>query len=589
MVKRFSLGFLFVLEIFIIFFVENVSAEVYYLSPNGSDSGNGSFEDPWFSLNYALNKYANDYANARVSSGDTLYLRGGVYDITAMSKQADKPCPYIVTNQAPEDARITIKSYPGEWAILDGGEDRSALRSNYEIYNITFEDMEVRNCLTAGFHFGFGYDNPYLHNCIFRNIYFHNNTHPDVNSNPAGLRLACENCTIEYCTFENNGVIESSHLNSANLILYNRYSSFPELTPRRNNVVRYCFFDGGGSSLKDKGGSEFVNSSNPNRTNEDWANEIHHNIFKNSLGQGYYSVQDFVEFHHNLLINCSNGVRVHSSSASDRCHWYNKIYANTFVNTNFAINIEDSPYGDKNGAFGHEMHSNLFYDCGEEPLLFWTGQNAHDFNVSSDFNVWDNKTIFVGRKLLDSGVEFNDWRGYGYGLNSEIGEVSFLNFSTNDYRLDSNSVGKNSAKDGRDVGAFDESNWYGKAGYFGLNFSNSLLEKTCGDSVCNGTEDCSNCPKDCLNSSIEICCSRTVYVGDCCDDSECGSGFECNLSDHLCYENQTQIKCVHEAEIGPCDGVISFTEIQDYLDRWLNGEITINQLLSGINEWRGFN
>ena len=47
--------------------------------------------------------------------------------------------------------------------------------------------------------------------------------------------------------------------------------------------------------------------------------------------------------------------------------------------------------------------------------------------------------------------------------------------------------------------------------------------------------------------------------------------------------------CVHDADIPPCDGVVSFIEIQDYLDRWLNGEITINQLLNGINEWRGLN
>jgi len=42
----------------------------------------------------------------------------------------------------------------------------------------------------------------------------------------------------------------------------------------------------------------------------------------------------------------------------------------------------------------------------------------------------------------------------------------------------------------------------------------------------------------------------------------------------------------HPADIDN-DRVVSFTEIQDYLDRWLNGEITINELLDGVNEWRG--
>jgi len=55
--------------------------------------------------------------------------------------------------------------------------------------------------------------------------------------------------------------------------------------------------------------------------------------------------------------------------------------------------------------------------------------------------------------------------------------------------------------------------------------------------------------------------------------------------DSMFYKNnKTQF---HPADINPQDGVVSFTEIQDYLDRWLNGEITINELLDGVNEWRG--
>jgi len=117
---------------------------------------------------------------------------------------------------------------------------------------------------------------------------------------------------------------------------------------------------------------------------------------------------------------------------------------------------------------------------------------------------------------------------------------------------------------------------------------NSSLEQICGDNVCNGTEDCSSCPEDCLNLETEVCCSGTAYTGDCCDDRDCSQDFVCNLSSHLCFENPTQQQeCVHDAEIEPCDGTVSFSEIENYLDRWLNGEITIDQLLSGINEWRG--
>ena len=43
----------------------------------------------------------------------------------------------------------------------------------------------------------------------------------------------------------------------------------------------------------------------------------------------------------------------------------------------------------------------------------------------------------------------------------------------------------------------------------------------------------------------------------------------------------------HPADIDE-DGKVSFEEIGIYLNRWLNGEITLNEFLSGINEWRGF-
>ena len=70
-----------------------------------------------------------------------------------------------------------------------------------------------------------------------------------------------------------------------------------------------------------------------------------------------------------------------------------------------------------------------------------------------------------------------------------------------------------------------------------------------------------------------------------CNEGDCTPGYECNLTNHLCQESQNQD--YHSADIDN-DRVISFSEIEAYMNRWLNGEITINQLLSGINEWRGF-
>jgi hypothetical protein len=68
---------------------------------NGNDSAAGSMEQPWKTLNFALRQ---------LRAGDTLCLRGGIYweHVTASPKGS-------------VEAPITVRSYPGEIAILDGG------------------------------------------------------------------------------------------------------------------------------------------------------------------------------------------------------------------------------------------------------------------------------------------------------------------------------------------------------------------------------------------------------------------------------------------------------------------------------------
>ncbi|MGH8245791.1 MAG: hypothetical protein ACREUU_05095, partial [Gammaproteobacteria bacterium] len=67
----------------------------------GDDAARGAEDAPWKTLAHALRQ---------LQPGDTLYLRGGVYYEKAS-----------LTKSGTEDAPITIGSYPGEMAIIDGG------------------------------------------------------------------------------------------------------------------------------------------------------------------------------------------------------------------------------------------------------------------------------------------------------------------------------------------------------------------------------------------------------------------------------------------------------------------------------------
>lgn len=67
----------------------------------GDDANDGSKEKPWNTIRHGVH---------RLKPGDTLYLRGGVY----YEKVS-------ITRFGTADAPITIASYPGEIAIVDGG------------------------------------------------------------------------------------------------------------------------------------------------------------------------------------------------------------------------------------------------------------------------------------------------------------------------------------------------------------------------------------------------------------------------------------------------------------------------------------
>lgn len=93
-------------------------ATEYYLSPNGSDNNNGTLDSPWQTLAYALSK---------LSPGDTLYLRGGIYYENEIASSL----------QGAAAAPIIIQSYPGERAVVDGGVPyfKDAPNSEWELVN----------------------------------------------------------------------------------------------------------------------------------------------------------------------------------------------------------------------------------------------------------------------------------------------------------------------------------------------------------------------------------------------------------------------------------------------------------------------
>jgi hypothetical protein len=80
---------------------EKAPGPAYYVSPQGDDTAPGTEERPWRTIGATL---------PRLTPGDTLYLRGGAYFEQVY-------CAVAGTAESP----ITIRSYPGEVAMIDGG------------------------------------------------------------------------------------------------------------------------------------------------------------------------------------------------------------------------------------------------------------------------------------------------------------------------------------------------------------------------------------------------------------------------------------------------------------------------------------
>ena len=124
----------------------------YYVSPNGSDSNSGSKSSPFKTL-YKVSQV--------VKPGDTVFLRGGEYKGKYQSYFGYDRSPFKTDGK--KGSPITIMSYPGERAIVNGRDRRySSYKSvcsptlfkvtadYYVIKNITFKDSAGRGLFLRG-------------------------------------------------------------------------------------------------------------------------------------------------------------------------------------------------------------------------------------------------------------------------------------------------------------------------------------------------------------------------------------------------------------------------------------------------------
>ena len=80
---------------------ENALSQTYYVSATGSDSNSGTLTSPFKTIAKAVSV---------VQAGETIYVRGGTYSLTAT---------ITMGKSGTENARISLLTYPGEKPVLD--------------------------------------------------------------------------------------------------------------------------------------------------------------------------------------------------------------------------------------------------------------------------------------------------------------------------------------------------------------------------------------------------------------------------------------------------------------------------------------
>lgn len=104
-------------------------AASYYVSTTGLDSAAGTLAVPWKTIHHAL---------ATVKSGDSIWVRAGIYHEQVLVRTSGQP-----------QARLTLSAYPGERPVIDGtglsAGDQSGLVDLSNVDYVTVQGFEIRN------------------------------------------------------------------------------------------------------------------------------------------------------------------------------------------------------------------------------------------------------------------------------------------------------------------------------------------------------------------------------------------------------------------------------------------------------------
>lgn len=346
--------------------------------------------------------------------GDTLLLRGGVFKERAIT---------LGGKRGSEEAWFTIRSYPGEWAVVDGGHEGTPDGKSADVFGARgdapaywrFQWFEVTGGGPAwvdpdgkprtsrdpksGEHIegaGFSF-NPGEH-LLFDHLHIHHN-YQGIWTICKEDGTAAHDIVVTHCRFKDNGFPKDATLDAAQVVFCGDHAYFGRPvnihTANTGNEVRYNLMDGSGVAYRDKYFQFLVR----NHVGDDMeakarGNRIHHNIIRNTAGTAISITQDFSQVYNNVVDSESGGILI-GKAPSTNCRepFHVVVYNNLLITRRTAIFL----------SHGSETEDNK--DNWPKKLNYLEGA-GHPFCYS-----WNN--IFEGRddRNPGAGISAKFYRG----------------------------------------------------------------------------------------------------------------------------------------------------------------------------------
>jgi len=290
---------------------------------------------------------------------------------------------------------------------------------------------------------------------------------------------------------------------------------------------------------------------------------VEHSFFEHRLGANYepdrtihgggiiFENSQDITYRYNIFrdIRGTAGIEPKDSVQS---HMY--MYGNIFYNT-------DSQYMYSNGAISNtgsdtnthmHVYNNLFVDLdGSGSAVGWFCGSGYCTGADQDTNVAHNNIVYNSVNGASHVISFlgssHDYNVYDDGTHGEVngqhwtgGAGLFVNYQSRDFRLTQPTEPGTTLSPPYDVDP--DGTVRGDDGVWDRGAYEFTGVSTCGNGNCDASETCQTCLQDCTS--------------------------------------------VHDADNNPCNGIISLSELIDYIDSWKAGDVSLQNVIGAIVIWK---